>query len=906
MPVSPSSPLRAPARPRRRRPLTVDLLESRLVPTVTWQVQSDYFNFQDGISQTRSLRGIALTQDGESVYGGFINGSSTMGVRKVDADVLAIPGSDTVIFGNHITGASPQPKAGNPVYKGGATGDYEADQLTGGDSPAGIATDDRGNVFVTTRLSTSSAVKIYNSDLSSAIGIFGPSGTPTVAVQKIGSTYYAYIALATGGKAALIQRYDVTNPSLPVHDTSFGAGGTVNLQSGAGFATAYINAFEVDDDGTIYAGGGIGTFTGSDPRRRGDSVFKIPADGNMANALRTDLPGAFDVAIFGSKIYVTKYTGAQANPADGPAVAVFNKSDLSSAGGLLFTGFARTQTGDDHGYSGIDVSYDGRLYVSDQVYAVQQTNTTPYTPPATTFNPTPVTYTGTTGRIVFDRILVSSQVEAPAIVYVSDTFTGANGTIVDGDPLTAGFQKATIGYDAFAVIQDGIDNVQDGGIVKIFAGSFTGGLDSTAKSVEFQPFGVVNLSGSIALDSDDTLVVPIDGEVAGVDFPQLVPGGSVSLGNADLSIALGYTPDGSGTSLIIIDDTAISGTFLQGPSSPPFTITYTGGDVTLVIPPALASISGTVFVDFGDLGVFDSGDVPLEGITVYIDRNDNNVFDGGEESTVTHAAGEYSFSDLAPGTFGVRLVLAAFNQNTNDFFETVNAGDNLTEVDLGVRKFSAAFAPPANTVTTAPPGSGVNEAIVEGFYRVLLGRDGEPAGVEGFATLLDNGASTATVVDLFLRSAEYSENLVKQYYRTFLGREGDAEGIKSWTDQILAGTSTSDVIVGFLTSAEYTGQFSAPDKSDYIESVYLSILGRAAGTEGVSVWTSSSFEGIARGIVDSAESHHRTVAALYAQVFNRPLDPGGQLTWEPLAGNSLSDLIAILLDSDEFRTRAGG
>lgn len=45
---------------------------------------------------------------------------------------------------------------------------------------------------------------------------------------------------------------------------------------------------------------------------------------------------------------------------------------------------------------------------------------------------------------------------------------------------------------------------------------------------------------------------------------------------------------------------------------------------------------------------------------------------------------------------------------------------------------------------------------------------------------------------------------------------------------------------------------------------------------------------------------------IYAQVFNRPLDAGGASTWPPLAGDSLNALLAVLLDTEEFRTLAGG
>src|SRR5687767_8621783 len=102
------TPLRSLLRPATRtRPqpkshLRFESLEDRTVPTVTWQVQSDYFGTQDGVSQARSLRGLALSADDQHLYGGFIQGTTSSAIRMVSSEVNpAMIGNEPVPFGTN-------------------------------------------------------------------------------------------------------------------------------------------------------------------------------------------------------------------------------------------------------------------------------------------------------------------------------------------------------------------------------------------------------------------------------------------------------------------------------------------------------------------------------------------------------------------------------------------------------------------------------------------------------------------------------------------------------------------------------------------------------------------------------------------------------------------------------------
>ncbi|HYH58381.1 MAG TPA: MBG domain-containing protein [Thermoleophilaceae bacterium] len=71
-----------------------------------------------------------------------------------------------------------------------------------------------------------------------------------------------------------------------------------------------------------------------------------------------------------------------------------------------------------------------------------------------------------------------------------------------------------------------------------------------------------------------------------------------------------------------------------------------------------ATIKGFYYEDLNaDARIPDPGlaDPPLTGRTVYIDSDGDDTRDAGETQTTTDASGAYSFEDLAPGTYSIRV-----------------------------------------------------------------------------------------------------------------------------------------------------------------------------------------------------------------------------------------------------------
>ena len=189
-----------------------------------------------------------------------------------------------------------------------------------------------------------------------------------------------------------------------------------------------------------------------------------------------------------------------------------------------------------------------------------------------------------------------------------------------------------------------------------------------------------------------------------------------------------------------------------------------------IIP--LGSISGTKFEDVNENGVFDDGEVGLEGFTIYLDLDNDGMLDDDEPSTVTAADGSYSFEDLEADTYVVR------EQPREGFVPTTDAvtvelaeGEDVENVNFG----NIVFIEPGSIA-----GVKFNDLNEDGIRS-----EGEP-GLEGFTIYVD--LNDNEVLDLDEPSAvtgsdgTYSiENLVPG---TYIVREVPQDGFTPTTDAV--------------------------------------------------------------------------------------------------------------------------
>ena len=267
----------------------------------TWQVQSDYFGERNAIAQPRTTRGLALSEDETSVYTGLIQSPNTgsTSLRKVKSGVLAVAGTDHVIFGNGMPGGTGTfgQVGGQPgVHAGGGSGTFEAWRDVG-NSPEAIDTDDRGNVYVALQsgVSGENQILILSSDLATQLGAILIPAPVGVAIHKSGNIYYLYTMSDSG-----LRRYDVTSVVAPTLDLTWNPA----VFSGRNLV--------VDADGIVFVAGN-------------NQLRRVSADGTTVTHAANVLNAA-DVAIFQDKIYVIK----RQSPTQ--PIVVLNKADLTSGG----------------------------------------------------------------------------------------------------------------------------------------------------------------------------------------------------------------------------------------------------------------------------------------------------------------------------------------------------------------------------------------------------------------------------------------------------------------------------------------------------------------------------------------------------------------------------------------------
>lgn len=159
-------------------------------------------------------------------------------------------------------------------------------------------------------------------------------------------------------------------------------------------------------------------------------------------------------------------------------------------------------------------------------------------------------------------------------------------------------------------------------------------------------------------------VLQPDGKIIAAGIPTYIPDrgpASVERLNSDGSIDLTFGYAGAiDTSPFGLADPLIAAgpagtTVLAGGPGTHFVLGRLTGDGT-VTPPTGASISGTVYNDTNANGFRDNAEAPVAGRQVYLDLNGIGDFANGDPISTTDASGQYSFANLTPKNYLVRLV----------------------------------------------------------------------------------------------------------------------------------------------------------------------------------------------------------------------------------------------------------
>ncbi len=187
------------------------------------------------------------------------------------------------------------------------------------------------------------------------------------------------------------------------------------------------------------------------------------------------------------------------------------------------------------------------------------------------------------------------------------------------------------------------------------------------------------------------------------------------------------------------------------------------------------------------------------------------------------------------------------------------------------------------------------KAFVGRFYTIILGREGDEAGLNDWTNKLLSGEKTgADVAKGFILSKEFTnkglsnDEFVKKLYLAFFDREADEGGYNGWMKKLNEGYTREYVLAGFVNSQEFknlcakyeinpgklevSGQTQQPQQQnqqnqqnqqtnqrpplkldasgvnesqldDYVERLYQKALGRPSDEEGKTYWKKCIIDG---------------------------------------------------------------
>lgn len=255
-------------------------------------------------------------------------------------------------------------------------------------------------------------------------------------------------------------------------------------------------------------------------------------------------------------------------------------------------------------------------------------------------------------------------------------------------------------------------------------------------------------------------------------------------------------------------------------------------------------------------------------------------------------------------------------------------------------------------VRIGPASADTPTAVVDGqvvrLYQAYFQRNPDNGGFQYWRRQLLNGIGLVEISNQFSVSPEFvnrygnlnNAQFIDQIYQNVLGRPGDAEGRAYWIGQLASGVTRGEIMVAFSESAEFVrvtgtpspdaglnGNAPAPTPvaatpaaayTAEIHRLYLGYFGRAPELDGLVYWTRQREAGLS--LIDvseqfalSAEFVNRYgqadngtfVDLIYANVLDRPADPGGRVYWigQLGAGMTRGEMMAGFTESDEFVAR---
>lgn len=212
-------------------------------------------------------------------------------------------------------------------------------------------------------------------------------------------------------------------------------------------------------------------------------------------------------------------------------------------------------------------------------------------------------------------------------------------------------------------------------------------------------------------DTTNALVVDlsISGSAGnGSDYSSIPNSVTIPAGQSTASVIITPIDDGSPESSEgVTIGVAATGPYTVGMSNSA-SITIADNDTT-----GSASISGTLYLDKNFNTYQDAGETGVSSQLIFLDNNANGVRDIGEAQTTSDVNGLYSFTQLAPGRYNVRIGGTDFINSTPVGSYLVTAAQALT-ANLGLFPLSFLGTNTADAFTILPAATTNRELITSG------------------------------------------------------------------------------------------------------------------------------------------------------------------------------------------------
>jgi hypothetical protein len=243
--------------------------------------------------------------------------------------------------------------------------------------------------------------------------------------------------------------------------------------------------------------------------------------------------------------------------------------------------------------------------------------------------------------------------------------------------------------------------------------------------------------------------------------------------------------------------------------------------------------------------------------------------------------GQHTYAD--EGTFTIRVTAADSGSAHDSGGSTVTASGKATVEE--------ALLPDGIRGTA-------NQRFIAEVYHDVLGRSVDPSGLTTWTGLLDAGVSRLQVVLAIEDSPEYRALEVQAVYQRYLHRAADPFGLGVFTAFLAVGGTAEQVATLVVTSPEYAQLHGGSDDNRFLDALYADAFNRAVDPVGRVGATSAFAQGasraeIASAMFASAEYRNDLVTAFYHQVLDRELDASGQATWVGLADSGARDELVL-------------